>query len=75
MAFCRTLERHGLARAPNEGPQDFCERAQTALPQMRQEIADITAMYLAARYGLGGSEAAGQLSRKVRRFRVAQAVR
>ena len=75
MAFCRKLERHGLARAPNEGPQDFCERAQTALPQMRQEIADITAMYLAARYGLGGSEAAEQLSREVRRFRVARAVR
>lgn len=71
--FCRKLERHGLVRAPDEGPQDFCVRAQAALPGLHREIGAITAMYLAARYGLGGDEAAAQLSREVGRFRVAQA--
>ena len=73
-AFCRKLERHGLVRTPDEGPHDFCMRAQAALPQMHSEIAAITAMYVAARYGQGGAQAAAQLSGEVRRFRVAQAV-
>ena len=74
LAFCRKLKRHGLVRSPNEGPQDFCLRAQLALPQMHREIGDITSMYLAARYGLGGVQAAAQLAREVRRFTVAPVV-
>ena len=49
--FCRKLARRGIRRLPHEGPLDFSRRASAALPDFAEQIAAITADYLAARYG------------------------
>ena len=48
--FCGKLARVHLVRAPQEGPQDFAQRAGTARPELRGAIDRITALYLDARY-------------------------
>jgi hypothetical protein len=48
--FCRRLERAGLARAPQEGPQDFAARIAAARPALAQPVAQITRIYVALRY-------------------------
>lgn len=49
--FCELLARHGCARAPAEGPQDFAARASTRLPQAAAAIAAVAAAYIGQRYG------------------------
>ena len=51
LKFCRKLARAGLARAAHEGPQDFAARAARSQPQHAAAIQNITAHYLALRYG------------------------
>ncbi|HEY5993976.1 MAG TPA: DUF3488 and transglutaminase-like domain-containing protein [Gallionellaceae bacterium] len=51
LKFCRRLEKSGLARATHEGPLDFAARATQAWPQHSAAIAEITARYVALRYG------------------------
>ena len=66
-AFCRKLGKHGLARAPHEGPQDYAERAARNFPSLREPIRRIAGLYIALRYGAGApAESLLQLRRMVR---------
>lgn len=59
-------------RAPAEGPLDFAARASRTLPGRAPEIANITGLYTALRYGSAASQTAptiAQLRAAVRRFR------
>ncbi|MBI4938907.1 MAG: DUF3488 domain-containing transglutaminase family protein [Nitrosomonadales bacterium] len=71
LRFCRKLARGGIARAAHEGAQDFAARASRMKPQHAAAIADITARYLALRYG-GQSEsgALAAMRRAVAAFRL-----
>jgi protein-glutamine gamma-glutamyltransferase len=51
LKFCRKLEKRGIRRAEHEGPQDFAARAAQLQPQLASAIGDITARYVALRYG------------------------
>jgi hypothetical protein len=51
LKFCRKLAKKGIVRAAHEGPQDFAARAAQIKPQLAPAIADITARYVALRYG------------------------
>ena len=60
LKFCRKLKKAGVVRAAHEGPQDFAARAILLKPQHADAIRDITARYLALRYG--GQADTGALS-------------
>jgi protein-glutamine gamma-glutamyltransferase len=49
--FCRKLGAKGVARAPQEGPRDYAERAARDLPSASEPIRRIAALYIALRYG------------------------
>jgi transglutaminase-like putative cysteine protease len=49
--FCRKLAGRGVARAPQEGPRDYTERAAGTLPDAAPAIRRIGALYIALRYG------------------------
>jgi len=51
LKFCRKLAKRGIVRGAHEGPQDFAARAAQIKPQLAPAIADITARYVALRYG------------------------
>ncbi len=48
---CRKLARHGLARAPGEGPRVYAQRVAAARPDLAQPLARIAALYIGLRYG------------------------
>ncbi len=62
--FCAKLARHGIARAPAEGPVLFAPRAGDRRPDLASAIDSINRRYIAMRYG--GIATAQQL-RKLRR--------
>jgi len=71
LQFCKRLARHGLARWPGEGPQDFARRVAAARPALAGRVNAITGLYVALRYGKPASRAAGdtaRLQRMVQRF-------
>ena len=71
LKFCRKLAQGGIARAAHEGAQDFAARAARMKPQSAQAIADITARYLALRYGnRAESGALPAMKRAVTAFRL-----
>ena len=49
--FCRKLERRGLLRDPAEGPRMFARRAAQQRPELATAVDEITALYVALRYG------------------------
>ena len=49
--FCRKLGARGVARSPQEGPQDYSERAARDLPSASEPIRRIASLYIALRYG------------------------
>ena len=51
LEFCRKLEKAGVVRTAHEGPRDFAARAIRLKPQYADAINDITARYMALRYG------------------------
>jgi transglutaminase-like putative cysteine protease len=70
-AFCRRMQRAGIARAPHEGPLDFARRISLARPELAEAVTRITALYVSLRYA--PSPEAGSLSllrNQVRAFRV-----
>jgi hypothetical protein len=72
LAFCRKLDRKGVARAPHEGPRDVAERAASRLPSAGEAIRAIAALYIALRYGSGSAAAqVAELKRRVSEFRPA----
>jgi transglutaminase-like putative cysteine protease len=71
-AFCAKLGARGVARAPQEGPRDYAERAAGALPGVAEPIRRIGALYLALRYGRDAPPGeVDDLRRSVRELRVA----
>jgi len=72
-AFARKVARHGVVRAPSEGPRDFAERAARRLPAAGSAIRAIGELYLSARYGppAAGRALLAQLERRVRELRLA----
>lgn len=71
-AFCRKLGRQGVARAPQEGPRDYAERAARRLPRAAASIRAIAALYIGARYGRAAArERVAELARRVRELRLA----
>jgi transglutaminase-like putative cysteine protease len=49
--FCRKLKRHGLQRDAAEGPRVFAQRAGRQRPELAGAVDEITALYIALRYG------------------------
>ena len=71
MRFCRKLGAKGVARAPQEGPLDYSERAARQLPSAEESIRRIAALYISLRYGAGGSaQETDELRHRVRELRV-----
>ncbi|WP_349616856.1 transglutaminase TgpA family protein [Azotobacter salinestris] len=66
--FERLLARHGLHRAPGEGPRAFAERAARRLPALAAEILAFVALFEAQRYG-GRQGKSDELARALRRLR------
>jgi transglutaminase-like putative cysteine protease len=67
--YCRKLARHGLVRAPNEGPAAFAARVQRQRPELREAVALINRLYIAIRYGsLYSADQIKQLRRAVAAF-------
>jgi protein-glutamine gamma-glutamyltransferase len=70
-AFCAKLARHGVERAPHEGPRDYSARAARALPGVRRSILRIGALYIRLRYGADPRKArVTELKRLVRELQV-----
>ncbi len=57
LKFCRKLAKRGTLRAAHEGAQDFARRAAKIHAHHAEQIADITARYVALRYGNQRDEA------------------
>jgi transglutaminase-like putative cysteine protease len=71
LRFCRKLEKRGSTRAAHEGAQDFALRAAQRHPQHVAQIADISARYIALRYGdRHGAEALRAFRDAVRAFKL-----
>lgn len=68
--FERLLARHGLHRAPGEGPRAFAERAARRLPAQAGAIRAFMALFEAQRYA-GRQGRPGELERALRRLRQA----
>ncbi|MGH8263246.1 MAG: DUF4129 domain-containing protein, partial [Steroidobacteraceae bacterium] len=69
--FCRTAERAGLTRRPDEGPVDFAQRLKEKWPGSAREIDGFTERFVRARY-LAPAENGdlGELSRLARALRL-----
>ncbi len=71
LRFCRKLAKRGTVRASHEGAQDFALRAAQQHPQQAGQIADITARYIALRYGdMHGAEALRAFKDAARAFKL-----
>jgi len=67
--FCRKLARRGLQRDAAEGPGVFARRAGQQRPELAQAVAEITALYVALRYGgESGPERVQAFKKRVRAF-------
>ena len=55
--YCRKLARLDLVRADQEGPLQFAQRCRARYPQLAGAVDEITALYVALRYGTGGDVA------------------
>ena len=71
LKFCRKLAKGGITRGAHEGPQDFAARAAQIKPQFASAINNITARYVALRYGNQfDSDALKALRRAVAAFKL-----
>jgi transglutaminase-like putative cysteine protease len=67
--YRRALARVGIVSGQAEAPEDLAHRAQALNPSLGVQAKHITRLYLAARYGPDGADAAAELARVVREFR------
>lgn len=68
--FCRKLARRGVIRQPDEGAQDFAQRASARLPELAPAIGNISALYQRLRYARHPTTVAlQQLKSTVKKFR------
>ena len=49
--YCKKLATQGLERRPNEGPMDFYQRSSDQFPQTKDQLLNITNLYIGLRYG------------------------
>lgn len=56
LLFCRKMERAGIARIASEGPLDYANRIAASKPEIASRVAPIIGLYVALRYGEGGSQ-------------------
>jgi transglutaminase-like putative cysteine protease len=71
-ALDRKLRARGVARAPQEGPRDYAQRAARRLPEAGAAILAIAGLYIGARYGREASpDRIEELERRVRALRLA----
>lgn len=67
--FCRKLKRRGLQRDAAEGPRVFAQRAAQQQPELADAVNEITALYIALRYGgESGPERMQVFKKRVRAF-------
>ena len=67
--FCRKLARCGSVLAAAEGPRDFARRAAREQPELAQQIAAITQLYVELRYaGAAAPAQARRLRELIRAF-------
>jgi transglutaminase-like putative cysteine protease len=68
--YCARLARMGLARRPDEGPQDYARRVARERPDLEQPVWRITDIYTRLHYGSPANRAAGTglLLKLVRHF-------
>lgn len=66
--FCHKLSRIGIQRMPHEGPVDFAKRASLKQRIAADAINEVTALYIAVRYGSQPGKLAA-LKRQVNAFR------
>ena len=66
--FCSRLAKTGIRRRVSEGPRDFAGRAGRLRGDLRQEVNEITGLYIAVRYG-DKKEALDDLRQRVRSFK------
>ncbi len=55
LLFCRKMERKGMARISSEGPLDYANRIAALQPGIASRIFPIVQLYVALRYGEGGT--------------------
>ncbi|MBC9070738.1 DUF3488 domain-containing transglutaminase family protein [Thauera sp. CAU 1555] len=71
LAFCRKAARHGLARAPWEGPLAFAARLREAFPARAADIERIATDYARLRYRAPGAAAdIRALKQRIRRLQL-----
>lgn len=69
LKFCAKLGRKGLPREPAEGPSAYAARLSRLRPELAPKVSAITRLYVALRYGAGGSTAAlRELEQQVKQF-------
>jgi protein-glutamine gamma-glutamyltransferase len=67
---CRALARRRLPRLPHEGPRDYAERIGRERPDLADDMARISGLYIGLRYaGVDDVAALRQLRDQVRRFK------
>jgi transglutaminase-like putative cysteine protease len=49
--LCRKLAKHGLQRAPHDGPNDYVARVLQARPELTSQLVEARNLYVALRYG------------------------
>lgn len=67
--FCKKLARTGITKADYEGPQDFAQRAQVALPKYQQQIGSITTQFTTWRYRQQDDQTLASLREEVKAFK------
>ncbi|MFW6415351.1 MAG: DUF4129 domain-containing protein, partial [Thermodesulfobacteriota bacterium] len=67
--FLKKLNKLGLETHLNEGPSDLAKRAVETFPELREQIWNITKMYIQTRYaGLSSSRKPREFKKAVQRF-------
>lgn len=69
--FCRKMEKYGLKRGFNEGPERFLQRAKLFFPENSADMKKVTSLYIEIHYGRGpaSTSALRELKKVVRSFR------
>ena len=69
LRFCRKMEKKGVARIASEGPLDYANRIAASRPDLASGIFPIIMLYVALRYGEGGTQQDfSRFSQMVKRF-------
>ena len=67
--FCHKIARYGLQKQSYEGPKDFAARVVAKRPDLKEEVEEITDLYVGLRYASTSKSSSKELRKSVRRFR------